>query len=81
MGESPPKAPGEHGTPLIPRDLPDQQSRPGEDPLDIPLPPGADTHEREPAPTEDERAEPDAPATGETGDAHGRGPVPEEPTG
>ncbi|MFE9020928.1 hypothetical protein ACFYNL_20505 [Streptomyces sp. NPDC007808] len=77
-----------HGTPEqttepIPRDMPDQQAAPGEDPLDIPVDIAAE-------PTEDKEAD-DVPDTDEAGTGRqgspqsGTAPVedpqPEEPTG
>jgi hypothetical protein len=54
---------GQDGEP-VPRDLPDQQVREGEDPLDIPLPP-----------TEEDEAD-DVPETDEAGTGRKNGPRP-----
>ncbi|MFF5027397.1 hypothetical protein ACWERI_16400 [Streptomyces collinus] len=81
----------ESGQPVrpVPRDLPDQQARPGGDPWDAAARPAS---RNEPAPPEDD-TEPDAPDTDEAGSGPRNGapaqtdqqtptdePTPEEPT-
>ncbi|MDT0409093.1 MULTISPECIES: hypothetical protein [Streptomyces] len=78
MGEQPPKAPGEHGRPLVPRDLPDQQRTPGEDPLDVSPPPARDGSEELPDTDEGGTGRAGRP---HTGDARGTGPAPQESSG
>ncbi|MDX3854309.1 hypothetical protein [Streptomyces sp. AK02-01A] len=74
------EGPGEHGA-AIPRDMPDQQSRPGPDPLDI-------TPVRPDESDEDDRSLPDADESGagrrgspNSGGVHPEQPVPDEPSG
>ncbi|MEV0848077.1 hypothetical protein AB0J21_19740 [Streptomyces sp. NPDC049954] len=83
MGETPPKAPGEHGNPPVPRDMPDQQSRPGEDPLDIQPPPANDGSGKRGGSGQDV-PDTDEAGTGRAGDTpadESEGPAPEESTG
>ncbi|MEU1181443.1 hypothetical protein ABZ464_28135 [Streptomyces sp. NPDC005820] len=74
MAAHPDEGPDETGAP-IPRDLPDQQTRPGEDPWDVTTPDRPDT----------ELPDPDEAGTGRRGAPHAPGthpdrPVPDEPS-
>ncbi|WP_369174601.1 hypothetical protein AB5J49_44765 [Streptomyces sp. R28] len=64
----------------VPRDLPDQQANPGEDPWEVPVEPADDSTEADDVPDTDE-AGTGRQGAARSGTGHTEHPVPEEPSG